>query len=231
MPSFSNIMDGSCEEEFLTSLLSCSSFPLFLASDKCDTESQCLSAEQYLQAAKEMWQDSWSHTWMTDAQKDLVSTSTPLDSIDIPLMVTSEDKGVLKDITKALQKMTGKIKTNHSNATWSFRLIQNPLDVSQGTGALKSLNNQGGTNTTSKETMMLSALSSLLLQMRARFSLVNCCSNFHKLLQDFLDEGCGWQELHTSQCLQSHPNPSLRMCCAWGENQCESFQRKKKNNK
>jgi hypothetical protein len=62
---------------------------------------------------------------------------------------------------------------------------------------------------------MLSAVSSLMLQLYPRISIGNCCSNFHTLLNDFLSDGCGAASDNTFVCLQEYKDPRLRVCCGW----------------
>ena len=61
--------------------------------------------------------------------------------------------------------------------------------------------------------VMMSSLIAIKLQMYARRSVANCCSNFHLLLMDLWQAGCG--VLESGQCLNRHPNQKYRVCCQW----------------
>jgi hypothetical protein len=74
----------------------------------------------------------------------------------------------------------------------------------------------GGTNGTIDD-IMLSAISSLKLQLHARHTVGNCCSNFHLLLFDFLEEGCGPAKDQNVECLQDNEAPEYRLCCLWSK--------------
>jgi hypothetical protein len=66
-----------------------------------------------------------------------------------------------------------------------------------------------------EDEIMLSAISSLKAQLMAKFTVGNCCSNFHLLLFDFLQDGCGAAKDNIGQCLQDNEDPEFRICCMW----------------
>ena len=115
-------------------------------------------------------------------------------------------------------------KTNTSKA--EFQFITNHLDVTQNTGFM---NNDWSDDNADK--IMLSAMSSLKVHLMNKITLGNCCSNFHLLLKDLLEEGCGAavtnrrssstqeeEEMGSRfQCLQEHPDEQYRVCCAWDQ--------------
>jgi hypothetical protein len=72
------------------------------------------------------------------------------------------------------------------------------------------------------DAVMLSAVSSLKAQLMANVVIGNCCSNFHQLLRELIEQGCGGAGVGgghvgstTFYCLQDHPNPDYRLCCSW----------------
>lgn len=46
-------------------------------------------------------------------------------------------------------------------------------------------------------------------------TIINCCSNFHKLLTIFLGNGYGAGPINNFECLQDNENPAYRVCCQW----------------
>jgi hypothetical protein len=77
----------------------------------------------------------------------------------------------------------------------------------------------------SADEAMLSAMSSLQLQLAARVSIGNCCSNFHRMLQDYLSEGCGAASDSYFHCLQEDDDPEHRVCCFKSKSCIETRQR------
>jgi len=72
---------------------------------------------------------------------------------------------------------------------------------------------------------MLSSISSLKLQLMARVSIGNCCSNFHAMLSDLMLAGCGAASDNKFMCLQEYDDPLLRVCCGWHK-QCIANKKK-----
>jgi hypothetical protein len=70
------------------------------------------------------------------------------------------------------------------NYTDRWRFVINPRDVMQGTGDPKLMAEQHGMDRT-----FVSFMSSLHLQMRGKYFISNCKSNFHKILRDLVVEG------------------------------------------
>ena len=117
------------------------------------------------------------------------------------LVITTESRTIRDEATS--------FQTNTSS-TVTFLL--NEQDVTQDTGYLEDL--RATNSSDNADEILLSALSSLQLQLSTRITLGNCCSNFHLLLKDLLEEGCGMPN-HKFQCLQQHANPNYRLCCSW----------------
>jgi hypothetical protein len=103
---------------------------------------------------------------------------------------------------------------NESSTVPSFVFYTNQLDVTQDTGYISQKNTLDH-STISADDVMMSAISSLKAQLATSVTLGNCCSNFHLLLKDLLEEGCGLSRTNHFQCLQEHDNPKYRICCAW----------------
>ena len=96
-----------------------------------------------------------------------------------------------------------------------FQFVNNDFDLHQGTGNPEMMTSRV-TNATHDE-FMLSAISSLKLQLHARYTVGNCCSNFHLLLFDFLEEGCGPAKDQKAECMQENEDPEFRLCCRWSK--------------
>ena len=107
---------------------------------------------------------------------------------------------------------------NYSN-NGRINFITNPNDVAIDTGRLAKVNFSSFLRTNSNDNMtadqaMLLALSSLQLQLLPSTAVLNCCSNFHKLIHAYLLEGLGASTTPVSlHCLQDSPDPTLRICC------------------
>jgi hypothetical protein len=168
----------------------------FSASDKCGTESECLSFSQHLSAGLELWDSTFGKS--KSKRRDVV--------------LTTESQQIANE-----QQL-------FASGSSSIRFITNHLDVTQDTGYFEV--NFAAANNASQATpdaIMLSALSSLKLQLKSRVTLGNCCSNFHLLLKDLLSAGCGGSPENTFQCLQRHQNPAYRICCAWDKSvECQA---------
>lgn len=132
------------------------------------------------------------------------------------IVVTSESREVLRQEQRYASAM------QNSNPSLAHpRFIWNHLDVAQDTGYLEEVLGSSGDkanalNSTADE-MMLSALSSLRAQLQTEVTLGNCCSNFHLLLKDLIDQGCGATETSHFQCLQDHEDLAYHICCSWDQ--------------
>ena len=200
-----HIMDQTFKENFDPNL----AFGLPIrSSDKCHKESECLSFSQYM--------DLMGQTW-TKYEKELVPLRRQIaaqskeheSSINTAIIVTSEASEVRQ--AQAKYEREG----FHKNLSFPFQFINNDFDLHQGSGnpsrmAAKNKN-------ISLDEVMLSSISSLKAQLHARYSFGNCCSNFHLLLFDFLNGGCGAAQNQVAQCLQENEDPMYRLCCEWTE--------------
>lgn len=158
---------------------------ILAGSDKCTIESECLTFEQHMNAAASVWKKHHGNT---------------SDKSAINVIVTTEDEGVINDM-----------KNFSSSNQALFHFITNKQDALQGTGVAKDYN---GKNTTA-DAVMLSSVAALKLQLATKFSIGNCCSNFHNLLFDFVRDGCGSARNAVGICLQEMPEPEFRVCCSW----------------
>ncbi|GAX09767.1 hypothetical protein FisN_11Lh259 [Fistulifera solaris] len=161
------------------------------ASDKCLKESECLSFDEHMQVVDDLWQANKHES-----------------DVDPTIVFTTESKSVLADQLAYVNNTDRRTKFRHT-----FNFVTNTKDVTPDTGLLKMAHRFGGA-----DEVMLSAMSSLMFQMKPRYSIGNCCSNFHILLADYLYSGCGSASSNTFMCLQEHPNPLLRVCCGWRGN-------------
>lgn len=179
---------------YLVTLYSCLS--VFLAaSDKCGVESECVSFPTYMRAIAGTVQHDDRYRYPSSQQRE---TS---------IIVTTESQKVLREMNEFASNTT-----LQSSVPFPFRLVTNHHDVAQDTGYLEDIADHP---TLTADAAMLSAVSSLKVQLSTRVTVGNCCSNFHLLLADLLSEGCGAVPDSTFQCLQDHPDPEFRICCAW----------------
>ena len=105
----------------------------------------------------------------------------------------------------------------NADESFPFTLIANDNDVAQGTGNPTEYKKMASRNITTDD-IMLSTMSSLSMQLMATWTVGNCCSNFHKLMLEFLSRGCGAAKRNHFECLQDNENPEFRLCCQWSSN-------------
>ena len=138
---------------------------------------------------------------------------------EVNIVVTSESREILRQH----QRYTSAVRNSNQSLAHP-RLIWNHRDVAQDTGYLEEVRVSSGDSATSAyafnstaDEMMLSALSSLRAQLQTGVALGNCCSNFHLLIKDLLDQGCGATRTSHFQCLQDHEDPAYHVCCSWDQ--------------
>jgi hypothetical protein len=202
--------------------------------------------EHYIRAAEQLWMPHLENKRRVDHDSTNVSSSR-MTTETTTIIVTTESPSVLQE-----QEAFEAKHDLQRDFAFSFRIINNRYDVTQGTGfVLDALgataqapvleNNRHAENTTTAKTtnsianividadaIMLSAVSSLKAQLMANVVIGNCCSNFHQLLRELFEQGCGGRVGHrhssissrtssggTFYCLQDHPNPEYRLCCSW----------------
>ncbi len=115
------------------------------------------------------------------------------------IVVTTESRTIL-DLAIASKNDTG----------FPFHVIANDKDVAQNTGNVDAIkkNNAG-------DDVMYSTFTSIQMQLMTGDTIINCCSNFHKLLAIFLGNGYGAGPINNFECLQDNENPAYRVCCQW----------------
>lgn len=162
------------------------------ASDKCRQESQCLSFSQHIEVSSLLWNDVYPNTSHSDQPT---------------LIFTTESKDMMHEQHAYISNTT--IPKPFAN----MNLLMNPHDVLPNTGFVEEI--VAKTTSFSADDAMLSAVTSLQLQLLARYTIANCCSNFHTLLGDFLVEGMGAAHHNDFSCLQEHSDPVYAICCGW----------------
>ena len=168
-------------------------------------ESECLPFTEYMSAAQSLWESE--RIGFSESNGDVVN-----------IVVTSESR----EIQRQHRHYASAVERNSNPALAHPRFIWNHRDVLQDTGYLEEVLVSSGDsannafNATADE-MMLSALSSLRAQLQTGVALGNCCSNFHLVLKDLLDVGCGATETSHFQCLQDHKDPAYHICCSWDQ--------------
>ncbi len=125
------------------------------------------------------------------------------------IVITTESRSILKELA-AFQANNSSLK-----AVFDSQIVVNHRDIAQDTGYLEVSLPGNSSSATGQNDVLLSAMSSLKLQLTTRITLGNCCSNFHLMLKDLLYEGCGAHIENTFQCLQTHANARFRVCCSW----------------
>lgn len=113
------------------------------------------------------------------------------------IFLTTEDRNVLKART-----------AYEGNESFPYRFIVNEKDVLQGSGKAKSFGGRA-------DAIMLSSIVSMKLQLQSKYVFGNCCSNFHLMIFDMVNEGCGAVPDAQAMCLQEHPDPEFHICCGW----------------
>jgi hypothetical protein len=129
-------------------------------------------------------------------------------NFNMSIVLTTESESIYRDKTK----FESDPLQQHS-VPFPYQFVSNDHDVRQGTG----LPTNFAKHTATADEIMMSAISSLKTQLMARFTVGNCCSNFHLLLFDFLRDGCGAARDNVGQCLQENEDPEFRVCCMWSK--------------
>lgn len=166
-------------------------------SDKCKWESTCFDFETYMEFVGETWSSRFSH----------------LDTGH--LILTTEDASIMAQSKKFKFQLQ---PPRNRSSTPSLNIITNGQDVLQDTGRLKkwlprySQNSFMAKKYHSRSNEILTAtLTAIKLHTYPVHNIGNCCSNFHLLLFDLLDIGCGRSQIH--ECMNYAANPKYRMKC------------------
>jgi len=91
--------------------------------------------------------------------------------------------------------------------SFPYHFVTNTHDVIPNSGRVKKKDRF------TPDEAMVSAMSSLQLQLMSRVTIGNCCSNFHQMINNFLAEGCGAASRNAFQCLQEAEDVELRIRC------------------
>lgn len=166
------------------------------SSDKCNRESECLTFDHYMQIVQQF------------SPKDNNLSSWPMNAKQRRHIILT---------TESIEMLQARHKYNR-NQSFPFYLIANDQDVAQGTGNPRYYKDFLSRNVTADD-IMLSTMTSLNMQLMAASTVGNCCSNFHKLMLEFLSRGCGAAPSNNFECLQENKNPRFRLCCQWSNNQ------------
>ena len=175
--------------------------------------------------------------------------TTSSSSLPISVIVTTESKQI-RDEMEQYQMDTTSTAAGIVTGTTQYQFVTNPYDVTQDTGYFDDHTKNMNNTTFTANDIMLSTLSSLQLQLYAtHFTVGNCCSNFHLIIKDLLNIGCGvplptttntittnnnnirpyHHHHHQFQCLQNHPNTKYRICCSWDKSsECQNKRRLQK---
>lgn len=172
------------------------------ASDKCLKESECLAFPQYMKVMGQIWN---KHQYVVNES----AAAHGATDLTTSIVLTTESQSVLRD-----KELFENDMTLRQRVPFNYKFITNDHDVMQSTGLPKDFVKNTKYESTEDE-IMLSAISSLKAQLMAKFTVGNCCSNFHLLLFDFLQDGCGAAKDNIGQCLQDNEDPEFRICCMW----------------
>jgi len=118
-----------------------------------------------------------------------------------------------KDMVRQQQEFASNATLQAPFLPLQFDFISNTKDMNPDSGKLRETVHK--TEEFDEDDAMLASLASLKFQMLSSLTIGNCCSNFHRLLQDLLKEGCGAAHDNTFMCMQKHPDPVLKVCCGW----------------
>ncbi|CAB9500848.1 expressed unknown protein [Seminavis robusta] len=155
------------------------------ASDKCQDESECLTFQQHLEVVQAEWTKMRQNHTTNHAKAALPPA----------IIFSTESKEIKQEQEKYQQQQ-------QQQPAVSFIVNQhdNPAD----TGFY--LGNHG-------DEELLSALTTLQLQMHARLTIGNCCSNFARLMMHMMAGGFGAHPDGEFRCLQDVEDPRYRPCC------------------
>lgn len=180
------------------------------ASDKCLEESECFAFEKYMRVLVQIWNRNKAS--LTQAMK-----AASVDKLSIVL--TTESAIVLEEKDEFMADAILVKKT----VPFPFEYIVNEFDTQQDNGNPRNNIPEHNLDVELAENnadqVMLSMMSSLQLQLLARYSIGNCCSNFHRILFELLDGGCGAAYQSSPECLQTNEDPEFRICCIWDDSE------------
>ena len=94
-----------------------------------------------------------------------------------------------------------------------FRIIANDEDVVQGTGRPRLYWGAREGLKITPDLVMLSSLVAIKLQMLSESTVLNLCSNFHKMMLSVLQVGGSRSKQNYLEGLKDNDNPKFRMRC------------------
>ena len=208
------------------------------ASDKCIDESECPSFETYIQLMQSIWDKNENN--LLNVRRDIATSSNIEEHLlNTSIILTSESSEIFQAqqnmiIQEQQQQQQSNNRSSDNLLSFPYKFVTNKYDVLQNTGDPARLNLTDASGiTSSKEDILLSALTSLKMQFYAKYTIGNCCSNYHLLLFDFLKDGCGaataststttttgngrhgGDDQHVATCMQDHDDERFRICCGW----------------
>jgi hypothetical protein len=132
----------------------------------------------------------------------------------LSIVLTTESDSVMQEKDEFMKN-----KTLVNKVPFKFDFITNDFDIRQDSGNpqynIPEHNLDVVLEENNADEVMLSMISSLQIQLLARYSIGNCCSNFHRILFELLDGGCGAAYQSGPECLQTNEDPEFRICCVW----------------
>lgn len=180
------------------------------ASDKCLMESECLAFPQYMKVMGQIWNTHQEVIGQSASHHGAINGTTSI-------VLTTESQSVLRDKEKFEKDVMLR-----ATVPFQYQFVTNDHDIMQSTGLPKNFI-KNTNNVATLDEIMLSAISSLKAQLMAKFTIGNCCSNFHLMLFDFLQDGCGAAKDNIGQCLQDNEDPEFRLCCMWSKtDECDA---------
>jgi hypothetical protein len=196
------------------------------ASDKCIDEAECPAFDQYMELMETIWESN--NIEFRASQREGLTNDHEWTNKNISIILTSESPDVFLEKKEFENKnnlvfplSSDSTQYNFVNGT-PFHFITNEFDVMQGSGNPTKLPDVPEV----KEDILLSTIASLKMQMHAKLTVGNCCSNHHLLLFDFLQEGCGEYSENTGKCMQDNEDPKFRLCCGWSKSEACLAKRK-----
>ena len=169
-------------------------------SDKCKGESDCLQFDEYMELAKEAWDE------MKTEYQGMVQPNAPPPPSRASLILTTEDRAVFENAMK------------YNTTDFPLDFVVNKDDIMQSSGNFVAISK---TTKEDSDQIMLSSMIAMSMQFHARYVYSNCCSNFHNLIFEFLRLGCGvHQELIGEDLTKRRCYPNI--CCGWtSKSECE----------
>ena len=182
-------------------------------SDKCISESMCLSFDRYMELATDV-----AYPGLLSSDNTSSSSFPTTADIRPKLIMTTEDPQIFND----------SLVYQHNNS-FPFQFLVNGNDNMQGSGFPR------GFSSGEKEKTIVSSLVALKFHFNAGRVYLNCCSNFHLVLNYLLQGQCGARrhghdfvfgnnddsELApppVAQCLGNDNIPRrYRICCRWSK--------------